>query len=424
MRPLPLLALLALLTGCAGPDVPSAADRAPVPDPVEDAVIYEVFVRAFTPEGTLQALVPRLDELRELGVTTLWLMPIHPIGEERRKGTLGSPYSIRDYKAVDPAYGSVEDVRALVAAAHARGMTVILDLVANHTAWDHPWVTAHPEWYRRDASGAITHPPGTDWTDVAQLDHDHPEVRAALRRTMRFWVEDVGVDGFRADVAELVPADFWREAIAELRAIRPVLMLAEGAAPWLHEVGFDLTYAWTTYHAKKRVWQGAPADTLAALVLAEADRYPVRQRLRFTTNHDETAWDDTPLALFGGTRGAQAAFVLAATLPGVPLVYNGQEVGDPQRIPLFERTTIDWAADPAMRAFTRDVLRLRAERVPLRRGSFEPIEHPAARDVLAFRRVHAGDTVTVVVNVRDRAVRTELPGLGEIELPPYGWRVE
>lgn len=432
-----LLALLLLvlagygLAGCGRPTDPLAPDPVPVPvapspipDPVADAVIYEVFVRSFTPEGTLQAMIPRLDELKELGVTTLWLMPIQPVGEERRKGRLGSPYSIRDYTAVDPALGTLEDFRALVDAVHARNMTIMLDLVANHTAWDHPWVEEHPEWYTRDESGTITHPEGTDWTDVADLDYDNPEVRAAMREAMRFWVEEMDIDGYRCDVAELIPADFWGEAIAELRAVKPVIMLAEGAEPWLHEVGFDLTYAWSTYHALKEVWRGAPADTLAAIVAVEEAVYPPQSRLRFTTNHDETAWDDTPLALFGGTEGAQAAAVIAVTLPGVPLIYNGQEVGDPQRLPLFEQVPIEWDRDPEMRAFYEDLLAHRAATPALRYGRFEPIPHTASADVLVFRRAYEGDAVTVAVNVRDRAVTTDLPELGRVDLPPYGWRIE
>ncbi len=388
-------------------------------------MLYEVFVRSFTPEGTLAAVVPRLDDLKRLGVTDLWLMPIHPVGEERRKGTLGSPYAVRDYTAVNPRFGTVEDVRSLVDAAHARGMRVILDLVANHTAWDHPWVEAHPEWYTRDAAGAITHPEGTDWTDVADLDYDAPGLREAMRAAMRFWVEEVGVDGYRCDVAELVPLDFWEAAIAELREVKPVLMLAEGASPDLYAAGFDLTYAWNTYGALKDVWRGEPAYRLFEVLHDEELRYPEgATRLRFTTNHDETAWDETPIALFGGAEGAQAAAVLAATLPGALLLYNGQEVGDPQRLPLFERVPIRWDHDPAMRRFYEDLLARRAANVALRRGALDPVQHAAEADVVAFRRTAGENVTTVAVNVRDRPVAVNLPGVGADTLPPYGWRID
>jgi glycosidase len=419
-----LSALLAL--AACGPAPAVSTDQAPAgepPIPLAETVLYELYVRSFSPEGTFAGVVPRLGELEALGVTTIWLMPIHPVGEERRKGELGSPYSIADYRAVNPEFGTMEDFRRLLAAVQDRGMYLILDLVANHTAWDHPWVQAHPEWYLRDENGDITHPPGTDWTDVAALDYDNPEVRAAMLAEMRFWVAEVGIDGFRADVAELVPNDFWEEAIRELRAIRPLFMLAEGHVPELHASGFDVTYAWSSYHALKSIWNGARADTVVAIVEDELARYPLNGRLRFTTNHDETAWDDTPLALFGGRLGAQAAAVVAATLPGVPLIYNGQEVGDTQRLPLFEQVPIQWDRDPEMRAFYEDLFARRAASRALREGAFNRVAHDAGADVVAFRRSAEGEEVTVIVNVRERPVTVTLEGRDSMELDAYGWRI-
>ena len=422
--------VLLALAGCTRPADPvpvavTAVDAAPSPAWTEAPVIYELYVRSFTPEGTFRAIIPRLDELKELGATVLWLMPIHPVGEARRKGTLGSPYAIRDYKDVNPRFGTMEDFQALVDAVHARDMRIVIDLVANHTAWDNAWVEAHPEWYTTDSTGVVTHPPGTDWTDVADLNYDDPDLRAAMRDAMRFWVEEVGIDGYRCDVADLVPMDFWAEAIAELRTIKPVLMLAEGGNPELYAAGFDLTYAWGTYSALKSIWDGAPADTLFAVLADEAARYPAgTDRMRFTTNHDETAWDDTPLVLFGGTDGAQAAAVIAATLPGAFLVYNGQEVGDTQRLPLFEQVSIQWDTDPAMRAFYDDLLDRRAAHRALREGAVEPIPHEASADVVAYYRVAGADSAFVAVNVRDRAVTMSLPGAGSVTLPPFGWRIE
>lgn len=426
MRRLLLLLLLAVAAaGCVEPPVTDAArvHEAP-PLPLGETVIYELYVRSFTPEGTFQAIIPRLAELRDLGITHIWLMPIHPIGEKNRKGTLGSPYSVADYREVNPEFGTLADFRDLVRAVHDHGMFIMLDLVANHTAWDHPWVTAHPDWYVKGEDGQITHPPGTDWTDVAQLDFGHPEVRAAMRAVMRYWVEEEGVDGFRADVAELVPYDFWEAAIAELRGIKPVLMLAEGHDRRLHDAGFDLTYSWTTYHPLKEVWRGGPADTLHALVQYELAHYPLNGRLRFTTNHDETAWDATPLELFGGTRGAQAAAVIVTTLPGVPLIYNGQEVGDPQRLPLFERLPIDWGADPAMREFYVYLLSRRAASDALRFGTYEPLAHDRPEDVFAFRRISRTDTSSVIVNTRDRALEVTFSDGSPLQLQPFEWHIE
>ncbi len=427
MRVLALVVCL-LLAGCADSPDPITSD-APASEVQEtapsDPVIYEVFVRSFTPEGTFGAMIPRLDGLKELGVDMLWLMPIHPVGEARKKGTLGSPYAIRDYKAVNPRFGTMEEFQALVEEIHARDMRIIIDLVANHTAWDNAWLDEHPEWYTRDDNGEIIHPAGTDWTDVADLNYDEPGVRAAMRDAMRFWVEEVGIDGYRCDVADLVPMDFWSEAIAELRSIKPVLMLAEGSDPELHASGFDLNYAWDTYSAMKDIWRGAPADTLLTVLDAERERYGDDARMRFTTNHDETAWDDTPLALFGGTAGAQAAAVVAATLPGAFLVYNGQEVGDPQRIPLFEKTTVAWDTDPAMRSFYADLL---AQRAQFDSGILELLEHDAMADVLAYERYESADAGVgqrITVNVRNRAV-TFSPrwSADPVELAPYEWRIE
>lgn len=425
IRLLPLLLLLAACAPAAPPldPAPAAPASAERPAIAEHPVIYELFLRSFTEEGTFRAAIDRLDEVRDLGVTTVWLMPIHPIGQDRMKGPDGSPYSIADYTAVNPEHGTMEDFRAFVDAAHARGMTVILDLVANHTAWDHPWITEHPEWYQADDDGTIVHPPGTDWTDVAQLDFSNPELREAMRAAMRFWVEEGGIDGYRADVAEMVPNDFWSEAIAELRAIRPVLMLAEGARLDLHEAGFDLTYDWETYNHMKNVWRGESAATLADHLAAEPALPNDGRRLRFTTNHDETAWDDTPLGLFGGSEGARAAAALATLLPGVPLVYNGQEVGDTQRLHLFDPTPIRWDADPAMRTFYTDLLALRAERPALHAGTMEMLAHDAPEAVVAFRRTAPGDTATVLVNTRPEPVTVTLDGEA-VALDGYGWRVD
>ncbi|MDX1419836.1 MAG: alpha-amylase family glycosyl hydrolase [Rubricoccaceae bacterium] len=438
-----LLALVAVLAACAPPAPSTVPETALSAAParaawVDDAVLYEVFVRSATPEGTFRALIPRLDSLQAMGVTTLWLMPIHPVGEARRKGRLGSPYSVRDYRAVDPAFGTLDDFRALVDAVHARGMTLILDWVANHTAFDHAWVTAHPEWYTQDADGTIVHPEGTDWTDVADLDFSEPALRDAMIAEMRYWVEAFGVDGYRADVAGLVPQDFWAEAIATLREVRPVLMLAEGNDAWLYEVGFDLTYAWNTYRALLDIWEGAPPDALYETVAEEDERFPPGAlRLRFITNHDETSWDDAAVVKYGGVEGTQAAMVVAATLPGVPLLYNGQEVAAPQRMNLFEDEKIDWSLNPQLRGFYATLLQLSRESRALREGLFAPLA--LGPDVIAYTRRHGDERVAVVVNPRTEPQPVALPEgalapamrdvfTGEapaasFTLPPHGFRV-
>ena len=407
---------------------------------VDNAVIYELFVQDFTPEGTFQAIIPRLPELESLGVTTLWLMPIHPYGVERKKGDLGSPYAVRDYFDVNPDFGTKEDFQDLVDAVHAEGMHLIIDLVANHTAWDNAWLAKHPEWYTRDSTGMITHPQGTDWTDVADLNYDNPDVRQAMKQAMKYWVEAFNIDGYRCDVAEQIPLDFWEDAIAEVRRIRPVMMLAEGEARELHRAGFDLTYAWKLYGALKDVWNGAPATDFVRVLEEQEKAFPEDAlRLRFTTNHDETAWDAPPPVLFGSLEGARAASVLMTTIDGVPLIYNGQEVGVAEPLPLFEKQPIDWDQNPELRRFYKKLLGLHDRSRALRRGTMTMLA-PEAEDVVLYERATGNARLLIAVNVRDREV--PLPPLPEdvreasfkdalqgeaadlpASLPPYGYVV-
>ncbi|NNF57765.1 MAG: alpha-amylase [Rhodothermaceae bacterium] len=415
MRLATLLCML-LFAGCATEPTTESPSADPEPEApeverpnwVENAVLYEVSVRSFTEEGTFQAIIPRLDALKAMSVTTIWLMPIHPVGEAERKGRLGSPYSVRDYRAVDPAFGTLEDFRALVDATHERGMTLILDWIANHTARDHAWTQAHPDWYTQDEAGTIVHPEGTDWTDVADLNYDNPAVHEAMAAAMQYWVETFEVDGFRCDVAGMVPEAFWQETLSQLRTLKPLMLLAEGDDPWLHEAGFDLTYGWNTFHALKDVWDGAPPDSLYAKLEAEQALYPPDAlRLRFITNHDETSWDEAAVTMYDGVEGTKAAMAVAATLPGVPLLYNGQEVAAPQRMNLFEDEKIDWALNPELREFYTALLGLSRNSEALRMGSFRPLS--AGDDVIAYIREHESERVLVVVNPRASEQEVVLP---------------
>ena len=295
---------------------------------VADVVLYQVNPRVFAPSNSFQAILSRLDSIEDLGVNMLWIMPIYPIGEVKSKN---SPYSVRDYKAVAPEYGTVEDLRMLVESCHERGMGVILDWVANHTAWDNVWVEQHPDWYTHDEAGNIIFPPGTDWTDVADLNYDNKDMRAAMIDAMRYWVDSVGVDGFRCDVADQVPADFWSECIKNLRAAakpRDLIMLAEGANPENFTAGFDLNYAWEFMGAIAQVMKGeAKVNRLVAVDKNEyKDLGKGKFKLRFTTNHDE-ATKASPITLYGGVRASMAAFVATTMLHGGMLVYGSQEVG-------------------------------------------------------------------------------------------------
>ncbi len=407
MRLLLTLAALVAVAGCA-PRVPVPAAHAPLATPLPASpVLYEAFVRSLTPEGTLAAATARLDSIRALGTDVVWLMPVHPVGERDRKGRLGSPYAVRDYRGVDPALGTVADVRALTARAHALGMRVILDWVANHTAADHPWVDAHPDWYTAAADGSRPTPPaGTDWTDVADLDYAAPALHDAMLGEMRFWVREAGVDGFRCDVAEMVPDAFWARAIPALRADGATFFLAEGNTPALHAAGFDATYAWPVYTALKAVWAGADPSVLAdAIAAEERDFPPGALRMHFATNHDETSWDAAAVDLWGGAAGLRAATVVAFTLPGAPLVYNGQEASAPQRLNLFEDETVDFSG-PSLRGLIARLAALRRDVPALAHGRTRAVDVPG---VIAYARESGGTRLLVLVNPSPEPRAAALP---------------
>lgn len=411
---LALVALSVALPALAQGPAPSLA---PDTSWVTRAALYEVFVQDFSPVGTFKGVTEGLDRIQSSGADVVWLMPIHPIGTLNRKGALGSPYAAKDYRAINPAYGGEADFRALVKAVHARGMKVVLDWVPDHTSADHPWVKQHPDFYIKDEKGqpSVPREPGgklTDWTDVLQLDYRNPALRREMIATMRYWLEGFDLDGFRVDVAGYVPYDFWREATPQLRSAvpRPILLLAEWDDPEMHRIGFDLTYSWKSYDRLKEVWKGAPASTFIKGELTEMQAMPRGgMRMRFTTNHDLTAWDDPPVTIFGRGAGARAAFVAAALLPGRPLLYNGQEVESPQKLALFEREAVAWkqpGGDQA-RAFYAKVLHLARTEPALLAGDLITVETSAPDDVIAYRR---GDLV-VLANARPRSLRVTVSGV-------------
>ncbi|HEV8150749.1 MAG TPA: alpha-amylase family glycosyl hydrolase [Gemmatimonadales bacterium] len=403
---------LALATAPAAIAQPTAASASWV----SRSAIYEVFVRDFSSTGDLPGVTRGLDRIQAAGANVVWLMPIFPVGVKHRKDPLGSPYSVRDYRAINPAFGTAANFRTLVRAVHARGLKLILDWVPNHTAWDHAWVREHPDFYVRNERGELSVPRDdqgklTDWTDVAQLDYRNPALRREMIATLRYWLTEFGIDGFRMDVAGFVPDDFWREAVPALRSAvpRPILLLAEWGDLKMHRWGFDLTYAWDSYSALKAVWKGAPADSFVRRELADRRAMPPGgMRLRFTTNHDETAWDKPPVMLFGAAEGARAAFVAMALLPGRPLLYNGQEVESPQTLRLFWRDPIAWRQPHALqaRAFYRRVLQLARSDSAFVSGDLRAAETSTPNDVISYAR---GDAL-VLVNARPRELRLGLKG--------------
>ncbi|MEZ4908436.1 MAG: alpha-amylase family glycosyl hydrolase [Saprospiraceae bacterium] len=312
------------------------------PDWSKNATIYEVNLRQYTKEGTINAFIPNLQRLKDLGIDILWIMPPYPIGEKNRKGVLGSPYSISDYTEINPDLGTKQDFKNLVEEAHKLGLKVILDWVGNHTAFDHKWTVSHPDWYTKDSLGNITYPPTTDWTDVADLNYDNPDMRKEMIKDMEYWVKDFDIDGYRCDVAGFVPNDFWSAATDSLNKVKPNLfMLAEWDDPSLHYSGFNMTYGWELHHILNEIAKGKMEPImLDSFQMKDSERYPKEAyRMNFTTNHDENSWNGTVYERMG--KAADAMTVLAFTWQGMPLVYSGQEAGLNKRLSFFDKDEID-----------------------------------------------------------------------------------
>jgi len=447
------LAALPFDGACAQPNAMSSGASTTVPPAwSRRAVIYEVNVRQFTPEGTIAALQRHLPRLRRLGVDILWLMPVQPIGRKNRKGSLGSYYSIADYRAINPAFGTASEFRSLVKAAHRQGMKVILDWVPNHSAFDHPWITQHKDYYVTRADGTVINARDnegrdTDWTDVAELNYDNSAMRRAMIADMRWWLETMGIDGFRCDVAGGVPMDFWRDARRELLRSRPGLfMLAEAEDPRMHEV-FDMTYAWQLHHLLNDITRGKKNTGALNEYFARddslygADAY----RMTFTSNHDENSWNGTEFERMGANH--LPAFVLAATSRrSMPLLYTGQEASMNKRLRFFEKDTVDWKG-PSLAEFYRAMFALKHQQPALSNGAWGGPQTVVRTDggdrVYAFTRTKGTNTVLVAVNFGDAPASATLEALsrpgrytdwftksrmtlaaqGRIEIPAHGYRV-
>ena len=412
-----LILSLFIFTSCEKPDNNPDTGPGNHPDQYEtpfelvpatsDIVMYEINQRAFSVQGTLTGILPRLDSIRDLGVNVIWLMPIHPIGAVN---SVNSPYSVQNYLEVNPEFGTLEDLRTFVREAHTRNMAVILDWVANHTSWDNPWIV-NKSWYTQDANGNIIHPAGTNWMDVADLNFTNAEMRLEMIKAMKYWVLQANVDGYRCDAADWIPSTFWKQAIDSLRKIpnRDIIMLAEGARKDHFIAGFDLNFGWDYFGKLKNVFKDNHTTTgLVAVHQAEYTGVPGDARvLRFTSNHDECAWDDTPLGLFGGKDGSLAAFVLTAFSGGVPLIYNGQEVGCPVKLPFFSKSPINWTTNPDMLKAYKKIMEIRQT-------------NPAAREVhltnlmggtgvLGMHKVKDQHELLVLVNTRNAPGTINIP---------------
>ena len=445
-----------------------------IPDWHKDAVIYEVNTRIYTPEGTFAAFQEHLPRLQEMGVDLLWFMPIHPVSEKNRKGTLGSPYAVADYRDVNPDFGTKEDFQRLVEAIHDAGMHLIIDWVPNHTGWDNPWIEQHPDFYTQK-DGEITDPINPDtgeswgWTDVADLNYDNAEMRDSMIAAMKYWVTDMGVDGFRVDVAHGVPVDFWEQAADSLYDVEPLFMLSEGEIPAIVNDGaFVMDYGWEMHHTLNEIAkarganraveadlsniarsEGEAQDNVTALAIDEVlerqeERYDRGYKMQFTSNHDENAWAGTEFQRMGD--GAQAFAVLTATFDGMPLIYSGQESAVDRQYEFFEKDQIEWG-DYKYADFYKTLFALKERNRALWNGEaggeLEKIETSNDEMVYAFSREKDGDKVAVIINLSAEPQNVMLQdgdfvgdytevftgeekGLSEemsVELEPWGYRV-
>lgn len=376
------------------------------PEWFKDMVLYELNVRQFTNEGTFPAIENHVDRLKELGVDVIWFMPIHPIGEINRKGPLGSYYSVADFRDVNPEFGTMEEFKSLVNKIHEAGMHVILDWVPNHSAWDNPLMANHPDWYDKDEEGEFVSP--YDWTDVVQFDWDNKDLQAYMLGALKFWVEEVGVDGFRVDHPHVTPADFWLRARKELETVKHVLMLAENEdRVEFFDNGYDMNYSWELHHLMNEVAQGKKKP----LVLDEALKKDMKKfpsnafRLRFITNHDENSWAGTIEERMGEAGRAFAVYMY--TIPGTPLLYNGQEAGLNKRLKFFERDPIDWG-NSTLSGFYSALNSLKSDNPALYNGdfggNFENITVADAKSIYAYKREKDNNVVLTFLNFSEELV--------------------
>ncbi len=373
--------------------------------------IYEVNTRQYTPEGTFKAFDLHIKELKDLGIGIVWFMPINPIGEKNRKGSLGSYYSVKNYKEVNPEFGSIEDFKETVRLIHSMGMYVIIDWVANHTAWDNLWVKEHPDFYTKDSLGNFV-PPVADWTDVIDLNYDNKELWKYMIDAMKFWIEECDIDGFRCDVAGMVPLDFWKTARTELDKIKDVFMLAEAEGPEFH-TAFDMTYSWELFRLMNDIAQGKKSvPTVQDYFEKEKNHYPPdAYRMRFTTNHDENAWNGTEFERMGDA--AETFDVFTCVISGMPLVYSGQETGLNKRLKFFEKDTIHWGNSNYRMLFTR----LLSEKIitpalwnGLKGGDMIPVKSSSEK-IFAFVRNADSSKVYAIFNLSGKKVRSQLESL-------------
>lgn len=427
--------------GCSSEQQLPPISKVVHPEWSKNASIYEVNIRQYSPEGTFNAFKEDLPRLKNMGVDILWLMPIHPIGELNRKGTMGSYYAVKDFKAINPEFGTEEDFRALIDAAHELEMKVIIDWVANHSSWDNVW-TVNKDWYTLDDEGSFV-PPVEDWSDVIDFNYDNEDMRAAMLDALEYWVREFDIDGYRCDVAGMVPIDFWISAHQKLDEIKDVFMLAEDGEPELLVEAFDMNYAWEFAHVTREIASGEQTfEDLDALLERDDARFPKNgYRMYFTTNHDENSWNGSDIELWGANFENFA--VLSATVAGMPLIYTGQESILDKRLEFFEKDEVEWK-EYAYEDFYRLLLTIQEQNTALWNGALggerTRIESPDG--TYAFTRKRGQNEVIVAINITEENQSISVPlwssstyskygvtegsittetGSYDLELPPHQW---
>jgi cyclomaltodextrinase len=411
--------VILLLAGCRkDPETTTSATDNPKeyvevrhPDWSHNATIYEVNVRQYTPEGTFKAFESHLPRLKAMGIDIIWLMPIHPIGVEKRKGTLGSYYSVKDYYGINPEFGTKEDFKHLVEKIHSMGMHVIIDWVANHSSWDNALVKQHPDWYSKTPEGHFQPTPWYDWGDVIDFDYNQPGLRRYMADALKYWVREADIDGYRCDVAGFIPVDFWDNVRAELDAIKPVFMLAEWESRDLHKNAFDMTYSWSLWDKMIAVAkEGKSIGGLVEYMAHDVNTFPRdAYRMTFTENHDKNSWEGNQVLNFGDA--LPASMVLACTVNGMPLVYSGQEAGLDRSLQFFDKDLIVWKPHRFAAMYTK-FFELKHHNKALwngnQGGEMIRIFNDKQEQVVSFSREKDGDKIISIVNYSKNPVTVTL----------------
>lgn len=380
------------------------------PEWSKNATIYEVNLRQYTQEGTFAAFEKHLPRLKKMGVDIIWLMPIHPIGEKNRKGSLGSYYSVKDFKGINPEFGTMKDFQHLVDQIHSMGMYVIIDWVGNHSAWDNPLATEHPEWYTKTRAGNFQPTPWYDWDDVIDFDYDQPDFRKYMTEALKFWVKEANIDGYRADVAGFIPVDFWENARKELDEIKPVFMLAEWESRDLFKKSFDMTYSWSLWEQLRIAVNQQKLPGLVEYLSHDVNSVPRNAyRMTFTDNHDKNSWEGNPYLNFG--EGLKTAIVMTGVVNGMMLCYSGQEAGLNRSLKFFEKDPIDWKYNENEVLFNK-LFHLKHKNQALWNGKYGGEMIRVVNDqqdkIISFHREKNTDAVLPILNFSKETVKVNL----------------